>query len=462
MKERSFYQLARDRRSTRVFTEDPVPEDAVRRIVGAALETPTSCNRQLWHCVIVTDSETKIRMNDLSRAKQSYLYDAPVLLAVFYDCTLENRNPCKTPFISAGMALYAMLLAAEEEGLGAIYLGGIRRPTGIAEALNAPPHLTNVGVICLGHPADNPPRPSHRSIDEIISYNQCDLEKPHFLADIRPHLWDLQQLADFRDKLTWYKGVHIDGRTLHTDPDARFSDKYRYLTERIGMLSTQYENPDILDVLSLNGNLILQILNTCGNDLKTLYAYELTDGTIEYMREYFKQILPWPALLKPLVNQGLEKLAIPLPDNSVDLITCYERLEHFEDPLPLVKEIYRILRPGGKALVTVSNRFYPHFYRYKRMRDEQYSLGRNWNRGPERKYEPRRIEQHFRDVGFRIDSLTGLQPVEQKILSTLKQIAEKLKRHNWADALADRHKRMYTNHSKSRRFCSSLAYELSK
>ena len=227
------------------------------------------------------------------------------------------------------------------------------------------------------------------------------------------------------------------------------------------MLSTHYENPVVLDVLSLNGNLALQLLNTCGDDLETLYAYELTAGTLQYMDAYFEGLIR-PSNLKGIVNADPSAIRIPLPDNHVDLITCYERLEHFEDPSPLLDEIYRVLKPGGKALVVVSNRFYPHLYRYKRMRDQQYALGRNWNRGPERKYEPRKIEQIFCSAGFSIDTMTGLQPIEQKGLKLLERLFRKLKQHNWADALKDRHRQLYTTRSLTRYISSSLAYELSK
>jgi nitroreductase/SAM-dependent methyltransferase len=461
LKSATFHDLARSRRSTRIFKDDSVSPDSIRNIVAAAMEAPTACNRQLWHCVAVTDPAIKIRMSRLSSAEQSYLYDAPVLLAVFYDCSLENNNPCKTPFISAGMALYAMLLAAEEEGLGAIYLGGIRNPSGIATALDAPPFLTNVGVICLGHRADNPPCPPRRSVDEILSYEKCDLKRPHFHADIRPHLWDLRQLADFREKLIWYKGVHIDGLTLHTDPDTRFSNKYRYMTGRIGMLCAQYEKPVVLDVLSLNGALTLQMLNTCGDDIGTLYTYELTPGTREYMNAYFRTLIH-PKNLKELVNENPDVLRIPLSDNSTDVITCYERLEHFHDPAKLLSEMHRVLKPGGKLLVAISNRFYPHLYRYKRMRNREYALGRNWNRGPERKYEPREIETAFRQAGFTIDEMTGLQPVEQKFLSVLEQLCRKLNMHNLANTLSDRREQMYITRTLSRYFASTLSYELTK
>lgn len=434
----------------------------IRRIVAAVTEAPTACNRQLWHCVAVTDPEIKIRMNRLSSAEQSYLYDAPVILAVFYDCSLENRNPCKTPFVTAGMALYAMLLAAEEEGLGAIYLGGIRNPSGIAKALNAPPFLTNVGVICLGHKADHPPTPPRRPVDEILSFEQCDLKRPHFHADIRPHLWNLRQLADFRDKLIWYKGVHIDGLTLHADPDARFSPKYRFMTGKIGQLCAQYENPEVLDVLSLNGALAMQLINTCGSDIKTLYTYELTAGTLEYMEDFFRTTIGIPGNLKELLNRDPDTLRIPLPDSSIDILTCYERLEHFQDPMPLLREMRRVLKPDGKILAVVSNRFYPHLYRYKRMRNREYALGRNWNRGPERKYEPREIETCFRSAGFKINEITGLQPMEQKFMASALRLLFRLRRYRRADKLADLHTQSYVNHGKTARFASSLAYELSK
>lgn len=50
------------------------------------------------------------------------------------------------------------------------------------------------------------------------------------------------------------------------------------------------------------------------------------------------------------VLASVEKM--PLPDGSVDTVVCFDVLEHVDDHVA-VKDIYRVLRPGGSAFVTV-------------------------------------------------------------------------------------------------------------
>lgn len=58
------------------------------------------------------------------------------------------------------------------------------------------------------------------------------------------------------------------------------------------------------------------------------------------------------------VVYDLEK-GLPYHDNSVDEIFCSHFLEHVKDPMKLINEVYRILKPGGIFEVVV-----PHFSNY--------------------------------------------------------------------------------------------------
>jgi SAM-dependent methyltransferase len=52
----------------------------------------------------------------------------------------------------------------------------------------------------------------------------------------------------------------------------------------------------------------------------------------------------------------LESRPYPLPDDCADEVLINHVLEHFADPLPVLEEAWRVLRPGGRALIRT-----PHY-----------------------------------------------------------------------------------------------------
>ena len=63
---------------------------------------------------------------------------------------------------------------------------------------------------------------------------------------------------------------------------------------------------------------------------------------------------------------------LPFPDTSVDAIICSSVLEHVENPIKAVEEVYRVLKPTGYAFFYAPFLFYYHpmpgyykdFYRF--------------------------------------------------------------------------------------------------
>jgi len=50
---------------------------------------------------------------------------------------------------------------------------------------------------------------------------------------------------------------------------------------------------------------------------------------------------------------------IPYPDNSFDVVTCVVSIDYLIHPIEVLKEVRRVLRPGGKVIISQSNRCFP-------------------------------------------------------------------------------------------------------
>jgi SAM-dependent methyltransferase len=105
-----------------------------------------------------------------------------------------------------------------------------------------------------------------------------------------------------------------------------------------------------------------------------------------------------------------EKHIYPYTDESFDTVLCCELIEHlFEDPMHMMSEINRILRPGGYLVLTTPNLgslravsaillgYHPAFFpAYIRPRKEGEEAGARHNR----EYVPMEIQHLLTDAGF--------------------------------------------------------------
>jgi SAM-dependent methyltransferase len=66
-----------------------------------------------------------------------------------------------------------------------------------------------------------------------------------------------------------------------------------------------------------------------------------------------------PMLAEFVVHDLNAEPALPFPDASFDAVTCCVSVDYLTDPIPVFREVARVLRPGKPFVVTFSDRCFP-------------------------------------------------------------------------------------------------------
>lgn len=89
---------------------------------------------------------------------------------------------------------------------------------------------------------------------------------------------------------------------------------------------------------------------------------------------------------------------LPVKAGSFDLVTCIDVLEHLEDDLGAIAELYRIVRPGGLLVLSV-----PAFQFLWGDHDTLY--------GHHRRYTAREVRERLNNAGFEVPRVTYFEPL---------------------------------------------------
>jgi nitroreductase len=153
MRQRSqdFFQLMKQRHSTRDFADKPVPLDIIMKCLETAGRAPSGANQQPWHFVVVTDPaiKHKIRLAAEEEERAFYAGRAP-------DDWLEALNPLGTDadksFIDRAGCL--IIIFAQSYGLAAngsrVKHYYVQESVGIATGFLITA-LQHAGLACLTH-----------------------------------------------------------------------------------------------------------------------------------------------------------------------------------------------------------------------------------------------------------------------------------------------------------------------
>jgi nitroreductase len=179
----SFFDVVGRQRAYRAFSDAPVDDDTIARVLTAATFAPSAENKQPWEFVVVRDAAIRAALGDLSRrawdtrgrafsetrltprmlaevgrGATGGVADAPVNIVV---CADVERGLAATIPSSIFPATQNLLLAATALGLGSALTTittGFRAE--MQAILGLPEHVWPIALVPLGHPARHlgPPR----------------------------------------------------------------------------------------------------------------------------------------------------------------------------------------------------------------------------------------------------------------------------------------------------------------
>lgn len=212
------YEVMRTTFAARQFTDAPVEDAVIRKILDNARFAPSGGNRQGWRVIVVRDGATREALPALIRpgmqryvaqvgageapwntihptrlsdeeiaavqvpdAMVQLLTRAPALLFVFVDLSVVasfDRDLDRVGVIS-GASVYPfvwnLLLAARNEGLGGtITTFAAARERELQALLGVPPHWAFAAMVLLGQPAKQLTRLKRKPVDEFATLERFD------------------------------------------------------------------------------------------------------------------------------------------------------------------------------------------------------------------------------------------------------------------------------------------------
>jgi nitroreductase len=162
------FELIKTRRSIRKFTEEPVADEIIERIIEAGVWAPSGLNNQPWRFAVIKDGELKQKISALTRYSR-VVVSANVLIAVFLD---NASGYDRTKDVQAiGACIQNMLLYIHSMGLGAVWLGEILKSREeVLRIVNGPEDFELMAVIALGHPASQGGKGSRNKAGQSVFF----------------------------------------------------------------------------------------------------------------------------------------------------------------------------------------------------------------------------------------------------------------------------------------------------
>jgi nitroreductase len=192
-----FQDVVRRRRMVRKFTDEPVSDESIQRIMRNAVRGPSAGFSQ-GQGFLVLQGEPLRRLTEMfewwggEEAKTAPVVVIPFSAKAVYlerysqadkawtSLGEEDRWPVPYWDIDTGMAALLILQTAVDEGLGAVFFGTDKETwPELRAAFGVPDAYTPIGMIAIGHAAEedvsegaSPRTRKRKPFDEVVHWGQ--------------------------------------------------------------------------------------------------------------------------------------------------------------------------------------------------------------------------------------------------------------------------------------------------
>jgi nitroreductase len=174
-------EAIKGRRSIRKYKPDPVPKEALHKVLEAVKWAPSWANTQCWEVIAVQDPKVKSELaNALPKGNPalSSMTDAPLILILCGRKGISGYYKGQPSTVKGdwlmfdmGIAMQNLCLAAYALGLGTVVIGRFDHKK-VGEILETPQNVEVVAMTPLGYPAIEGSAPKRKEFSEFIFYEK--------------------------------------------------------------------------------------------------------------------------------------------------------------------------------------------------------------------------------------------------------------------------------------------------
>lgn len=158
-----------ERRSIRKYSNKPVEDEKLNKVLEAFRLAPSARNNQMWKFIIVKDESTKEKLVEAAYGQEA-LKEAPIILVACGLAPGVMTNGHRSDTIDLSIAMSFVILEAYEQGLGTCWMARYDENK-IKAILGIPEGGSVVMISPLGYGNESPDSRPRKSIDEVVSYD---------------------------------------------------------------------------------------------------------------------------------------------------------------------------------------------------------------------------------------------------------------------------------------------------